>query len=56
LGKPKDEGIGRHHWREVSGREGSLLAHGMLDLLEAWDFAQDLDHSPEDYERQEEEA
>jgi hypothetical protein len=56
LGKPKDEGIGRHHWREVPGRDGGLLAHGMLDLLEAWDFAQDLDHSPDDYEPQEEEA
>ena len=55
LGKRKDEGIERHHWRKVSGREGSLLAHGMLDLLEAWDFAQDLDHSPDEYEPQEEE-
>lgn len=55
LGKPKDEGIGRHHWREVPGRDGGLLAHGMLDLLEAWDFAQDLGHSPDKYEPQEEE-
>lgn len=52
LGKP----IGRHHWREVPGRDGGLLAHGMLDLLEAWDFAQSLDHSPDEYEPQEEEA
>lgn len=56
LGKRKDEGIGRHHWREVPGRDGTLLAHGMLDLLEAWDFTQDLDHSPDEYEPQEEEA
>ncbi len=55
LGKPKDKGIGHHHWREVPGREGGLLAHGMLDLLEAWDFAQDLGHSPDKYEPQEEE-
>lgn len=56
LGKCKDEGIGRHHWREIPGRNGTLLAHGMLDLLEAWDFAQDLAHSPDEYEPQEEEA
>lgn len=56
LGKRKDEGTGRHHWREIPGRDGTLLAHGMLDLLEAWDFAQDLGHSPDKYEPQEEEA
>lgn len=56
LGKRKDEGIGRHPWREIPGRNGTLLAHGMLDLLEAWDFAQDLAHSPDEYEPQEEEA
>lgn len=56
LGKCKDEGIGRHPWREIPGRNGTLLAHGMLDLLEAWDFAQDLAHSPDEYEPQEEEA
>jgi DNA-directed RNA polymerase specialized sigma24 family protein len=56
LGKPKDKGSGRHHWREIPGRNGTLLAHGMLDLLEAWDFAQDLGHSPDKYEPQEEEA
>jgi hypothetical protein len=31
-----------------------LRAHGMLDLLEAWEFAQDLDYSPDDYEPEEE--
>lgn len=55
LGKHKNESR-RHHWREVLGRDGTLLAHGMLDLLEAWDFAQDFDCSPDEYEPQEEEA
>lgn len=56
LGKPENEGNGAHHWRSIE-RDGTiLLAHGMLDLLEAWDFAQDLGHSPDEYEPQEEEA
>lgn len=60
LGKPKDDGNGSHHWREIQRREiqrgdDPPLAHGMLDLLEAWDFAQDFEHGPADYESQEEE-
>ncbi|GIV79008.1 MAG: hypothetical protein KatS3mg050_3402 [Litorilinea sp.] len=56
LGKPKDDGNGNHHWRRISGGDGDLLAHGMLDLLEVWDFAQNLCHGPDEYEPQEEEA
>lgn len=56
LGKPRDDGNGQHHWRELLRDDTYLRAHGMLDLLEAWDFAQDLDHSPDEYEPQEEEA
>ncbi len=55
LGKPANDGNGAHHWREVERGDGSPLVHGMLDLLEAWDFAQDLEHSPAKYEAQEEE-
>lgn len=42
-----------HHWRDLYRDGESVLAHGMLDLLEAWDFAQALDHRPEDYEAEE---
>lgn len=56
LGKPRNEGNNNHHWRRIPRGEDDLLAHGMLDLLEVWDFAQDLDKSPDDYEPQEEEA
>lgn len=55
LGKSKDDGDGQHHWRQFWRGDAYLRAHGMLDLLEAWDFAQDLDHAPDDYEPQEEE-
>jgi hypothetical protein len=54
LGKSKDDGNGSHHWREIKRGDGSPLAHGMLDLLEAWDFAQDLDLGPDKYEAKEE--
>lgn len=55
LGQPLEAGIYRHHWRELY-RDGEInLAHGMLDLLEAWDFAQDLDNRPEAYEAEESE-
>jgi sirohydrochlorin ferrochelatase len=53
LGKSGDSGIGNYHWREVQRGNVSLLAHGMLDLLEAWDFAQDLDLGPDKYEAEE---
>lgn len=57
LGKSMEDGNGSHHWCEIRRGVDSLpLAHGMLDLLEAWDFAQELDKSPNDYEPQEEEA
>lgn len=56
LGKATNDGNGAHNWREVvmCGKKPPL-AHGMLDLLEAWDFAQDLAHGPNDYEPKEEE-
>lgn len=54
LGKPKDDGNGAHNWREVKRSNDTPLAHGMLDLLEVWDFAQDLDHDPDNYEPKEE--
>lgn len=55
LGKPKNDGGDLHNWREVKRANKTPLAHGMLDLLEAWDFAQDLSHGPEAYEPKEEE-
>lgn len=55
LGEPRDEGNGAHHWREIRWDDASPFAHGMLDLLEVWDFAQDLAHDPDAYEPQEEE-
>lgn len=54
LGKPKDDGNGAHNWRELQCDDDTLLAHGMLDLLEVWDFVQDLDHGPEKYDSEEE--
>jgi len=55
LGKPRNDGNGAHHWREIRRGDTSPFVHGMLDLLEVWDFAQDLDHAPDAYEPQEEE-
>ncbi|WP_298821613.1 Cas10/Cmr2 second palm domain-containing protein [Chloroflexus sp.] len=43
----------QHHWRALNRGDNGIYAHGMLDLLEAWDFAQDLDLSLEDYESEE---
>lgn len=56
LGKEKGDGNGAHNWREVRRTGGKPLVHGMLDLLEVWDFAQDLDYAPAAYEAKEEEA
>lgn len=55
LGKGANDGNDAHNWREVKRGDNAPLAHGMLDLLEAWDFAQDLDKAPDDYEPKEEE-
>lgn len=55
LGKPRDEGNNGHYWREIRRDDASPFAHGMLDLLEAWDFAQDLCHGTKCYEPKEEE-
>jgi hypothetical protein len=43
-----------HHWREVKRKDANHLAHGLPDLFEAWDFAQDLYTKLSDYEAQEE--
>lgn len=56
LGKPKNDGSSAHYWRSIIRDNHYVLAHGMLDLLEVWDFAQSLDYGPDDYEPQEEEA
>jgi len=45
-----------HYWCELQRNGGKPLAHGMLDLLEVWDFAQDLNKKPEVYELEEEDA
>lgn len=45
-----------HYWRDVKWGNKMPLAHGMLDLLEVWDFAQDLTYTPDAYEPQEDEA
>ncbi|OAN43790.1 hypothetical protein A6A03_17895 [Chloroflexus islandicus] len=45
-----------HYWRDVKWGNKTPLAHGMLDLLEVWDFAQDLTYTPDAYEPQEDEA
>jgi hypothetical protein len=57
LGKPLKSGGGEHYWRELERGFKSPwpVAHGMLDLLEAWDFAQDLTKAPADYEAEESE-
>jgi len=56
LGKPRNASNSDHHWREIRWGDATPFAHGMLDLLESWDFAQDLEYRPDDYEPQEEEA
>lgn len=45
-----------HYWRNVKWGNKTPLAHGMLDLLEVWDFSQDLTYTPDAYEPQEDEA
>lgn len=57
LGKPSERGGAEHHWRELQRGHKSPwpMAHGMLDLLEAWDFAQDLTKAPAAYEPEESE-
>jgi len=56
LGKSRNDSNSDHHWREIRRGDATPFAHGMLDLLESWDFAQDLEYRPDDYEPQEEEA
>lgn len=45
-----------HYWRELQRRNKTFDAHGLLDLLETWDFAQDLNKAPKEYEAEEDEA
>ncbi len=56
LGQESVEGETKHHWLETRRNGKSPLAHGLPDLIETWDFAQDLEKSPEDYEAEEREA
>ncbi|ABU59345.1 Cas10/Cmr2 second palm domain-containing protein [Roseiflexus castenholzii] len=56
LGKPKNNGNGAHYWRSITRDNRDVVAHGMPDLLEVWEFAQELSHNPDDYEPQEDEA
>lgn len=41
-----------HNWRWSNRGDNSFLAHGFLDLLQIWHFAQDLGKTPDDYEPQ----
>lgn len=54
LGQPLEPDRNAHNWRKLQRNGDSPAAHGMLDLLEAWDFAQDLTKGPEAYEPKEE--
>lgn len=49
LGDPHSE---HSPWRRFGRRPGEPYAHGLPDLLEIWDFCQDLTHSPTDYEEE----
>lgn len=53
LGQPFEQVGDAHHWRELQRNGDKPLSHGMLDLLEMWDFAQDLDKGPDEYEPKE---
>jgi hypothetical protein len=52
LGQLGDPDPHRKHypWREFGGRSEKPLAHGLPDLLEMWDFAQDLERGLAEYE------
>lgn len=54
LGDPG--GIGSGYWREVrrteAGDEEGFRANGLADLIEVWDYAQQLDKEMEDYQRE----
>lgn len=40
-------------WRQFPGRDHNPWCHGLPDVLEMWDFAQDLGHSLGEYEEKE---
>lgn len=42
-----------HHWRRVQRQDRRPFAHGLPDLLEVWDFAQNLDEKLSKYEAEE---
>ena len=52
LGAPKDE----KYWRMVDRADGGFHGTGLLDLIQVWDFAQDLEHPLDKYEFLEEEG
>jgi hypothetical protein len=54
--EPQAENGQKLFWRRVKLDNKLVDAHGMLDLLEAWDFAQDLDKTPDQYEVEEDQA
>jgi hypothetical protein len=54
LGQPFERERDAHYWRELQRDGGKPAAHGILDILEAWDFSQDLTKGPEAYEPEEE--
>ncbi len=52
----KSRGDKFHFWRDIDRDDSkSVAAHGFLDMLQVWHFAQDLKCGPEAYEFQEEE-
>jgi hypothetical protein len=54
--EPKPAEGRNHYWRRVKRHPEPGDAHGLLDLLESWDFAQDLEKAPDAYEAEEDEA
>lgn len=52
--RPIDTVGRRHYWRRRRQGDKILLAHGMFDLIEVWDFAQNLDHAADEYIAEEE--
>lgn len=52
LGALGDTSSPYYPWRRFSSRSDTPYAHGLLDLLECWDYALDLQYSPEKYEEE----
>lgn len=47
-----DPGGTHARWRRFGARPDQPVCHGLPDLLEAWDFGQDLNHGLGDYEEE----